>query len=153
MTPEQHAALAERLIAEIAVLVPEYLADPVDLAISGGNGVTIVIDPSGGVHGRMFGTDRDKKRGSFGIANRKSAEVWATGYATGRFEELVFSGRLDPHQFGIQHPDFIGWTGGVPVLTEDGELMAAAFSGFRGTSDVAIIERAAAKLGLRVKKD
>ncbi len=153
MTPEQHASIARKLIDEVAALVPEYLADPIDFGMSNGNGAVIVIDPSGGIAGRMFGTDRDATRATFGNATRKAIQVRVTGYATGRFEELVFSGRLDPHQFGIEHPDFIGWTGGVPVLTEDGELMAAAFSGFRGTSDVAIIERAAAKLGLRVKKD
>jgi glc operon protein GlcG len=153
VTPEQHASIARELVEEIAALVPEFAADPIDFQMSGGNGATIVIDPSGGIHGRMFGTDRDKTRATFGNATRKAIQVRVTGYATGRFEELVFTGRLDPHPFGIQHPDFIGWEGGVPLLTADGELIAAAYSGFRGTTDVAIIERAAAKLGLKVKRD
>ena len=86
--------------------------------------------------------------------NRKVIQVWSTGYATGRFEELVYGGQLDDSVFGINRPDFIGWPGGVPLLLPDGTLIAAAFSGFRGKKDVEIIERAAATIpGLRVKKD
>jgi hypothetical protein len=65
----------------------------------------------------------------------------------------VFAGKLDESQFGLSRPDFIGWQGGVALETDDGTLVAAAFSGFRGEKDVEIVERAAAKVpGLRVRR-
>jgi hypothetical protein len=40
------------------------------------------------------------------------------------------------------------------LLLENGSLVAAAFSGFRGEKDVEIVERAASKIpALRVKRD
>jgi hypothetical protein len=79
--------------------------------------------------------------------------VWRTGYYTGRFEELVYAGKLDEGTFGLQRPDLIGWEGGVPLLAADGRLIATAFSGFRGVKDVEILERAAKAIGLRVKPE
>jgi uncharacterized protein GlcG (DUF336 family) len=146
--------IAERLLEEIARLLPEFLRDPVDAQMSGGNAAAAVIDEQGRVRGRIFGTDKAKGRWCFGIVNRKVIQVWSTGYATGRFEELVYRGQLDDAPFGINRPDFIGWQGGVPLLLEDGALVAAAFSGFRGEKDVEIVERAASRIpGLHVKRD
>jgi hypothetical protein len=147
--------IAERLVEEIARLIPEYLRDPIDDTMSaGGNVACCVIDPAGHFHGRIFGTDKGKGRWCFGIVNRKVIQVWSTAYATGRFEELVYAGKINEDDFGISRPDFIGWSGGVPLVLEDGSLVAAAFSGFRGEKDVEIVERAAAKIpGLTVKKD
>ena len=82
---------------------------------------------------------------------RKVLQVWRTGHYTGRFEELVYAGKLDESAFGVQRPDFIGWEGGVPLLAPDGRLVAAAFSGFRGVKDIEILERAAVAVGLRLK--
>jgi len=148
-------AIADQLVEEVAKLIPEFLQDPIDREMSkGGNAAFAVIDTTGAVRGRIFGNDRAKGRWSFGIVNRKAIQVWSTGYATGRFEELVYAGKLDDEPFGINRPDFIGWEGGVPLLLADGSLIAAAFSGFRGTKDVEMVERAAAKIpGLRVKRD
>jgi uncharacterized protein GlcG (DUF336 family) len=145
----------EQHVEEVARLLPEFLQDPIDAQMSaGGNAVFVVIDEKGLVRGRIFGTDKAKTRWSFGIAHRKAIQVWSTGYATGRFEELVYGGQLDESRFGINRPDFIGWPGGVPLLLPDGSLIAAAFSGFRGKKDVEIVERAAASIPvLRVKKD
>jgi glc operon protein GlcG len=145
-------SLAEQLIEEISRLFPSYLTDPVDLEMSKGNAATCVIDATGRFHGRIFGDDKARSRWCFGIANRKVIQVWSTGYATGRFEELVYSGELDDRLFGINRPDFIGWEGGVPLLQTDGSSVAAAFSGFRGIKDVEIVERAARAVGLRVKE-
>jgi glc operon protein GlcG len=146
--------VAEQLLEEVSKLFPEFLRDPIDAQMSGGNGAFAVIDEKGLVRGRIFGTDKAKGRWYFGIVNRKVIQVWSTGYATGRFEELVYGGQVDDSRFGINRPDFIGWFGGVPLLLTDGSLIAAAFSGFRGEKDVEIIERAAANVpGLRVKKD
>jgi len=153
MQVDEQVAIARRLIEEVAALMPVFLEDPIDREMSKGNAAFCVIDSEGRMHGRIFGDDKAKSRWVFGIANRKVIQVWSTGYATGRFEELVYSGALDEHPYGINRPDFIGWQGGVPLLLEDGSLMAAAFSGFRGHNDVAIVEQAATKLGLKVKKD
>ncbi len=144
---------AALLVEEIARLLPSFLKDPVDWEMSKGNAAVCVIDPAGKIYGRIFGEDKAKGRWCFGIVNRKVIQVWSTGYATGRFEELVYAGKLQEGTFGINRPDFIGWEGGVPLLF-DGSLMAAAFSGFRGVNDIAIIERAAATVpGVSVKRD
>lgn len=153
MTTPDASAIASQLLEEITRLMPEYLKDPVDLQMSQGNAAAAVITPCGAFHGRLFGDDKGRSRWLFGIVNRKVMQVWSTGYATGRFEELVYSGKLDEGRFGINRPDFIGWMGGVPLLLDDGSLLAAAFSGFRGEKDVEIVERAALKLGLGIKRD
>jgi glc operon protein GlcG len=146
--------IAAQLVEEVSKLVPEFLEDPIDLKMSQGNAAFCVIDDAGFIRGRIFGADRAKGRWCFGIVNRKVIQVWSTGYATGRFEELVYAGKLDDARFGINRPDFIGWQGGVPLLLKDGALIAAAFSGFRGIKDTEIVERAAARIGgLQVKRD
>jgi hypothetical protein len=145
---------AEKLIAEVIRLFPSFMKDPIDWEMSKGNAAVVVIEPDGSVRGHIFGEDRAKGRWCFGIANRKVMQVWSTGYHTGRFEELVYAGKLDEGQFGLSRPDFIGWQGGVPLLTPDGKLIAAAFSGIRGINDIAIVERAAETVeGLTVKRD
>jgi glc operon protein GlcG len=147
------ASSAELLVAEVARLFPSYLEDPVNRTNSGGCGALVVIDADGALRGRLFGEDKTRMRRYHGIASRKAAQVWCTGYATERFEQLVFSGALDEKQFGLERPDFIGWKGGVPLQAPDGRLIAAAFSGFPGIKDVEIIERAAAAVpGLAVRR-
>jgi len=143
-------AMAASLAEEVGRLLPEFLQDPIDRAMYANGAAVCVIDACGRIHGRIFGEDKGRGRWCFGIATRKVAQVWQTGYATGRFEELVYAGKLDEGRFGVNRPDFIGWLGGVPLRRPDGALVAAAFSGFRGESDVAIVERAAAKVGLTV---
>lgn len=145
---------AEKLVTEIVRLFPEFLADPVDNEMCQGNAAVCVIDPAGRVHGHIFGGSRERGRWYFSIATRKVLQVWATGFATGRFEELVYSGKLDEGKFGLSRPDFIGWQGGVPLVDRDGQPLAAAFSGFRGTSDIAIIEKALAAVpDLSIKRE
>ena len=155
MTQPPDSALAQQLVDEVGKLIPEYLQDPVDREMSGnGNVAVTVIAPDGGFVGRIFGTDLAKGRWVFGIAALKVNQVRTTGYATGRFEELVFAKKLDDAPFGIMRKDFIGWEGGVALHGPDGKLFAAAFSGFRGEKDLEILVRAAAKVpGLRVKQD
>jgi len=149
--PESYA---EKLVAEVVRLFPSFMEDPIDREMSKGNAAVVVIEPDGAIRGHIFGQDRAKGRWCFGIANRKVTQVWSTGYHTGRFEELVYAGKLDEGQFGISRPDFIGWQGGVPLLTPDGQLIAAAFSGIRGINDIAIVERAAEAVpGLKIKRD
>lgn len=152
MSLESQPSPAQLIVEEVARLLPAFLEDPVDREMSHGNAAVCVIDPTGRVFGRIFGPDVAKGRWCFGIVNRKVLQVWSTGYATGRFEELVYAGQLDEGKFGLSRPDFIGWEGGVPLQLADGSLMAAAFSGFRGVKDVEIIVRAAATVpGVSVK--
>lgn len=135
---------ADLLVAEVIRLFPEFMQDPVDSAQCRGNAAVVVIAPDGRVVGHIFGTERERGQWCYGIANRKVLQVWRTGHPTGRFEELVYSGKLDECAFGVNRPDFIGWEGGVPLCCADGAPLAAAFSGFRGCNDVAILKRAAA---------
>ena len=145
---------SEKLVAEVVRLFPSFMQDPVDWEMSKGNAALAFIEPDGTTRGHIFGDDRAKGRWCFGIANRKVIQVWSTGYHTGHFEELVYAGKLDEGQFGVSRPDFIGWQGGVPLLTPEGKLIAAAFSGMRGVNDIAIIEQAAAAVpGLSVRRN
>ena len=147
-------SLAQQLVDAVTQLEPKYLEDPIDREKSKGSAALAVIDASGRIHGQIFGGHSAKSRWCFGIANRKVLQVWSTGYATGRFEELVFAGQLDDAAFGIERPDFIGWQGGVPLKDSTGALLAAAFSGFRGIKDIEIIVRAAESIsGLSVNRD
>ncbi|MEO6993167.1 MAG: hypothetical protein ABI273_06040 [Lacunisphaera sp.] len=149
--PESYS---EKLVTEVIRLFPSFLQDPTDWEMSKGNAAVIVIEADGTIRGHIFGEDRAKGRWCFGIANRKVAQVLSTGYHTGRFEELVYAGKIDEGKFGVSRPDFIGWQGGVPLLTLENKLIAAAFSGIRGINDIAIIERAAEAIaGLTVKRD
>jgi hypothetical protein len=140
-----------RLIAEVVRLYPDYLRDPLDGERNGGNAAVFALGPDGVVHGRVFGGDPALGQKVYQYATRKLLQVWRTGYPTGRFEELVYAGKLDEARFGILRPDFIGWLGGVPFLTPEGGLVAAAFSGFRGFKDVEILEKAAQAVGLAAK--
>ncbi len=145
---------SEKLVAEVIRLFPAFMKDPIDWEMSKGNAAVAVIEPDGTMRGHIFGDDRAKGRWCFGIVNRKVIQVWSTGYHTGQFEELVYAGKLDEGKFGVNRPDFIGWEGSVPLLTPDGTLIAAVFSGVRGVNDIAIIEQAAAAVpGLRVKRN
>ncbi|HEY3755912.1 MAG TPA: hypothetical protein VGL42_07160 [Opitutaceae bacterium] len=138
------ATPGELLVAEVERLFPEFLNEPIDREMSKGNAAILAIEPGGRTHGRIFGDDRAKSQWCFSIAQRKVMQVLRTGYATGDFESRVWTGKLDEETFGLNRPDFIGWEGGVPFENAQGELMAAAFSGFRGIKDVEILHRAIA---------
>jgi glc operon protein GlcG len=145
-------SVSERLIAQVISLYPSYITDPLDVQWNRGNAAAVVIEPGGDFHGHIFGDNQDLGQKCYQIATKKVLQVWRTGYHTGRFEELVYAGKLDEGSFGVQRPDLIGWEGGVPILAPDGRLIAAAFSGFRGIKDIEILERAAEAIGLRVKR-
>jgi uncharacterized protein GlcG (DUF336 family) len=151
-SPIMPESIAKRLIAHVIRLYPSYITDPQDTQWNHGNAVAVVIGPDGGFHGQIFGDDKETGQKCYQIATRKVLQVWRTGYHTGRFEELVYAGKLDEGSFGLQRPDLIGWEGGVPILAPDGRLIAAAFSGFRGVKDIEILERAVEAVGLRVKR-
>jgi len=146
MTPAEISHAAERLIAEIEKLIPACMENPEDRDNSLGNVTVFIVAESGQFFGRMFGTDRPRQRGTCRIAWQKATQVWLTNIATGRYEELVYAKQIDPSPFGIAHPDFIGWDGGLPVRFADGTKLAVAMSGFSGDTDCGIIRRAVANI-------
>jgi uncharacterized protein GlcG (DUF336 family) len=132
----------KNLMTAIEKLVPEYLANPDDKNITGGNWAYCIIDENDQVYGKVGGVTKVQGRQSFKIAWIKASQVWITGYKTGEFEKLAYSGQIDESQFGISRPDYLGWEGGQPVTLRDGTKLAVGFSGFRGTSDLEIVVRA-----------
>ena len=131
-----------QIIDAVVALVPEYLANPDDRNISGGNWAICIIDEDNNVCGKLFGNDKVQGRQSYKIAWIKASQSWITGYKTGEYEKLVYSGQVDDGQYGIQKPDFLGWEGGQQVTLKDGTKLGIGFSGFRGTSDLEIVNRA-----------
>ena len=131
--------------AEIERLIPVYMANPTDARISNGNVAVCIIDESGNVHGKMFGTDKPRLRQSYKIAWIKASQVWLTGVKTGEYERLVYTGAVPENSNGIENPDLIGWEGGQPLI-RDGKKLAVGFSGFRGVSDLEIVVKALAEV-------
>jgi uncharacterized protein GlcG (DUF336 family) len=134
--------LIEKIIGAVEKRVPEYLAIEEDRNRNDGNSAICIIDDTGAVHGKMFGTDKIRQRHSFRIAWLKASQVWITGIKTGEFEKLVFTGQIDDRKFGIIRPEFIGWEGGQPITVNGGVKLSVGFSGFRGTSDLEIVQKA-----------
>ncbi len=147
----QTSLLIEKLLSSIAELVPEYMAIADDYAISRGTVSVCIIDQDGKLYGQIFGTDKVRGRESYRIAWIKASQVWMTGYKTNEYEQLVFAGKVDHSQFGINMPDFIGWEGGQPITLADGQQLAVGFSGFRGTTDLEIVIKALEKAQIAIK--
>ena len=152
MSPSEITAAATQLIAEIEKFIPAAMQNPEDRDNSQGNVTLMIIAEDGRIFGRMFGTDNRVRRGTSRIAWQKATQVWMTAQATGQFEKQVYgSAQVDPGQFGLQHPDLIGWDGGLPVIAGDGSKLAVAMSGFSGKTDCNIIRNAVARVpGLRM---
>jgi glc operon protein GlcG len=132
----------ERIVSEIGELIPEYTSNPDDLSISNGNVAVCIIDEEGVVSGKIFGSNKIRSRESFRVAWKKASQVWITGYKTGEYEMLVYSGQINENAYGISRPDMIGWEGGQPVILKDGTMLSIGFSGFRGRSDLEIVIKA-----------
>jgi len=148
MSPAEVAAFIQKVILEIDKLIPEYLNDPKDKSISEGHAAVCIIDEDGNIHGKMWGTNKNRTRQTFRVAWTKSSQVWITGMKTGEYERKVFNNEIDDSIHGIQRPDLIGWEGGQPITLKDGTVLSAGFSGFRGVSDLEIVRRAISKLEL-----
>ncbi|HUI30032.1 MAG TPA: heme-binding protein [Candidatus Acidoferrales bacterium] len=148
MSQEKLQTAIGKIINEISGFIPEYMSNPSDKSISNGNVAVCVIDKDGNVCGRMFGPDKNRSRQSFKIAWTKASQVWITGMRTGEYERKVFNGEVDEYKFGIQRPDFIGWDGGQPITLKDGTNLSVGFSGFRGASDLEIVQKSVAKTKL-----
>jgi len=152
MTPAELTAVATQLIAEIEKLIPACMQNPEDRYNSQGNVTLLIITEGGQIFGRMFGDNNARRRGTSRIAWQKATQVWMTHQATGQFEKQVYgANNTDPGKFGLQHPDLIGWEGGLPVVAPDGTRLAVAMSGFTGVTDCNIIRQAVAKVsGLKM---
>jgi len=132
----------EILIETIEKLIPEYMAIPADSNISNGNVAVCIVDEANNVFGKLYGPDKNRTRQSFKVAWTKASQVWITGYKTGEYEAAVYSKQIDDKKFGISKPDFIGWEGGQPITLKNGTKLSIGFSGFRGISDLEIVDRA-----------
>lgn len=145
----EHLQLAQvigKILNAIEKRIPSYMADPSDAAISNGNLAVCIIDGDGCVHGRLFGTNKTRQRESYRIAWVKASQVWMTGIATGKFEKMVFTDQASCEAAGIQKPDLIGWEGGQPIVIDGETTLAIGFSGLRGVSDLAIVQKALADI-------
>jgi len=138
--------LIDGLFAAIEKLIPVYMANPAEARISNGNVAVCIIDESGTIHGKMFGTDKPRLRQSFKVAWTKASQVWLTGVKTGAYERMVFTGEVPENANGIENPDLIGWEGGQPLRLKDGKKLSAGFSGFRGFTDLEIVVKALAEV-------
>lgn len=142
MDSQQITELAAKIISAVEKRLPEYVAVEADRGRNEGNSALCIIDETGGVHGKMFGVDKIRQRHSFRIAWTKASQVWITGIKTGEYEKMVFTGMIDDKKFGILRPDFIGWEGGQPIVVEGKIKLSIGFSGFRGASDLEIVQKA-----------
>lgn len=145
LNPMEHK-LIENLISQIEALVPVYLANPEDDLRAIGVAAVCIITEDGQVYGKIFGNDKLRGRELFKNAWTKASQVWITGYRTNDYERMVFNEEINPKQYGIPLPELIGWHGGQPVTLSDGTNLAIGFSGFRGSSDLEIVEKAVKEL-------
>lgn len=136
--------IISKLYDAIEKLIPGYLEVPEDKRISNGNLAVCIIDADGVVHGKMFGTSKPRLRQSYKVAWTKASQVWLTGVKTGEYERMVFNKEVDENANGIDAPDLIGWVGGQPLTLKDGSILSVGFSGFRGTTDIEIMQKALA---------
>lgn len=137
----------EVIIATAGKYIPEYMVRPQD-SHSGDNVAICIIDEEGNVYGKLYGSDKVPNRRTFQIAWTKASQVWITGMKTVEFERKAFNGEISYKDFGIEPPDFIGWQGGQPITLKDGTILSVGFSGFSGVTDVEIVVRAIADLGI-----
>lgn len=147
MTLTEFQTLANTIADEVGRLLPDVLAVPEEMAIARGNCVLCVMNEAGDSVLRMYGgTDPLRQRQVAQVATKKAFQVWITGYSTGSYETLVYTGQVDEEAIGIPRPELIGWYGGVAATTTSGERLAIGFSGVRGAEDVGLVRRAAENL-------
>jgi uncharacterized protein GlcG (DUF336 family) len=138
--------MINRLFDAIENLIPHYMESQADRNISNGNVAVCIIDDLGCVHGRMFGANKPRQRQSYKVAWTKASQVWLTGVKTGEYERMVFNKEVAENANGIEAPDLIGWEGGQPLITKNGDRLSVGFSGFRGVTDLEIMVRALAAI-------
>ncbi len=133
---------SQKIIEWVNENISTYLENPEDFKISDGNVALCIVEKDGNVQGKMYGNDMIRQRNSFFYAWKKASQVWITGISTGEFERMVFNNEINEYAYGINRPDYVGWIGGQPVELENGEVLAVAFSGFRGETDIQLISDA-----------
>ncbi len=141
---DKTSLLADAIFSAIEKLIPGYMEIPADRCISNGNLAVCIIDENGLALGKMFGTDKPRMRQSYKVAWTKASQVWLTGVKTGEYEKMVFNKEVGENANGIEAPDLIGWEGGQPLTLKSGAVLSVGFSGFRGTTDLEIMEKALA---------
>ena len=146
MTTSEFQSFCNSIADEVERLLPHVLSIPEELQITNGNCVLCIMNAAGDTVLRMYGDNPIRQRQTAQIATKKALQVWLTGYATGAYEKRVYNGDLDPEQFGIPHPEFIGWLGGMEAKMASGERLILAFSGVRGEQDQGILRAAAENL-------
>jgi glc operon protein GlcG len=132
------------LMETIEELIPVYMQNPEDEEKSKGNIAFCIIDEDGNVFGKFMGPDKIRARELYRIAWTKASQVSITGVSTGEFEKQYFSDPENVDTFGIKAPDMIGWFGGQPLYLKNGGKLFVGFSGFRGATDLEIMQRALA---------
>ena len=145
MTTEKLQQIINKMFENISARIPSYKNSEADWKISQGNVAICIIDDSGNVYGKIWGTDKLKGRRYFDVAYRKASQVWITGYPTNEYERLVFTDQINYKDFGIELPDLMGWQGGQPIQLDTDTRISCGFSGFKGVNDLAIVKDAAAK--------
>jgi glc operon protein GlcG len=146
MTTIEFQSLCNAITDEVGRLLPQILSVPEDLQIANGNCVLCIMNAAGDTVLRMYGDNPIRQRQVAQVASKKALQVWLTGYATGAYEKLVYNGDLDADKFGIPHPEFIGWLGGLEAKTASGERLVLGFSGVRGEQDQGVLRLAAESL-------
>ena len=143
MTKEKLQEVINNMFESMSRQIPTYQSSDIDWRISSGNVAACLIDEQGNIYGKIWGEDKVRGRAFYDIAYRKASQVWITGYKTGEYEKLVFSGQLNYKDFGIEMPDLMGWDGGQPILLDSDTKISCGFSGFEGVNDLAIVKIAA----------
>jgi uncharacterized protein GlcG (DUF336 family) len=142
MEHQQIVAITDQVLVILEKLIPEYMENPADKNIANGNVAVCIIDESGQIYGKAYGSNQIRSRQSFRVAWTKASQVWITGMKTGAYEKLLFNQEIDGAKYGIEMPDLIGWEGGQPITLHDGTILSVGFSGFRGVIDLEIVVRA-----------
>ena len=128
------------------LLIPKFLENPNDFSIAEGNLSCLIMDESGNMIGKHWGTDHVKQRKSAQTAMQKVLQVWLTDTRTYTFEQEVYSKQKNWWEYGIPLPELIGWEGGIPARLADGTKVAIAISGMYGDKDAALILDACATI-------
>ena len=132
-----------KIIENISSRIPAFKSSELDWSISAGNVAVCIIDDAGNIYGKIWGDDKLRGRKFYDVAYRKASQVWITGYKTGEYERLIFTDKLDYHDFGIELPDLMGWEGGQPIQLDAETRISCGFSGFKGVNDLGIVKKSA----------
>ena len=135
-------SIITELIAAVESLVPVYMENPEDEEKSRGHIAFCIMDEDGNVSGKFMGPDKIRARELYRIAWTKASQVYITGVNTGDFEKMYFDDPGNVNSFGIKAPDLVGWQGGQPLRLKNGKTLFVGFSGFRGVTDLEIMQKA-----------